>query len=482
MNTNASQQLEQFRLEVYHSFDRRADATMELLDALAGNRQARSVVELSLAPDFRRTYSSVYVAVGECFTITEAEHRRQREQTLLWLIATRLAQPQRRKFWLFGIDATSVARVFAPTLPDRGFVHCANPIGGNKPITLGHQYSLLAYLPDKLPGVEPAWIIPLIWRRISTQETEISVGVAQVATLMTDERLPFHNDLCVQVDDSRYSTAAFLHPVAQYPNLVTIARLRGTRTLYRPAAPVAPDDRQAGHPTWYGAAFVLHDPTTWGPPTQTVETTRTSRRGRTYTVQIQAWHDLLMRGTRDYAMHTQPFTLVRVQLLDAAGQPAFKRDLWLVVLGARRLELTLLEIQQAYAQRFDLEHFFRFGKQRLLLTDFQTSDTERETNWLQLVQLAYVQLYLARPLAGVNRRPWERYLPSQPAAPATPSATQRAFAEIIRPIGTPAAAPKRRGIPPGRAKGASPGSRPRYPVVKKTPPVAKKTPNQPQTG
>ena len=164
------------------------------------------------------------------------------------------------------------------------------------------------------------------------------------------------------------------------------------------------------------------------------------------------------------------------------GQPAFKRDLWLVVLGARRLELTLLEIQQAYAQRFDLEHFFRFGKQRLLLTDFQTSATERETNWLQLVQLAYVQLYLARPLAGVNRRPWERYLPSQPAAPATPSATQRAFAEIIRPIGTPAAAPKRRGIPPGRAKGASPGSCPRYPVVKKTPPVAKKTPNQPQTG
>jgi hypothetical protein len=112
----------------------------------------------------------------------------------------------------------------------------------------------------------------------------------------------------------------------------------------------------------------------------------------------------------------------------------------------------------------------------------QTSDTERETNWLQLVQLAYVQLYLARSLAGLNRRPWERYLPSQPAAPATPSTTQRAFAEIIRPIGTPAAAPKRRGIPPGRAKGASPGRRPRYPVVKKTPPLANKPLNQPQTG
>jgi hypothetical protein len=337
---------------------------MDVLDALTGNTSARSVVELSLAPDFRRTYSSVYAAIGECFTITKAAQRREREQTLLRLIAMRLARPPRHKFWLFGIDATSVPRVFAPTLPDRGFVHCANPIGGNKPITLGHQYSLLAYLPDKLPGGEPAWIVPLIWRRISTQESELAVAVAQVATLLTDERLPFHNALCVQVDDSRYSTSAFLHPVAQHANLVTIARLRGTRTLYRPAAPVAADDRQAGHPRWYGAPFALHKPSTWGPPVQTVTTTRTSRRGRTYTVQIQAWHDLLMRGTRACARHTQPFTLVRVRLLDAAGQPACKRDLWLVVLGTRRLELTLLEIQQAYAQRFDLEHFFRFSKQQ----------------------------------------------------------------------------------------------------------------------
>ena len=230
MNTNLITQLEQFRLEVYHSFDHRADAAMDVLDALTGNTSARSVVELSLAPDFRRTYSSVYAAIGACFTITKPEHRRRREETLLRLIAAYLAQSQRRKFWLFGMDATAIPRSFARTLPDRGFVHCANPIGGNKPITIGHQYSLLAYLPDKLPGVDPAWIVPLLWRRIATQETEIQVGVAQVATLLADERLPFHYDLGVQVEDSRYSVAAFLSPLAQHANLVTITRLRGTRT------------------------------------------------------------------------------------------------------------------------------------------------------------------------------------------------------------------------------------------------------------
>jgi hypothetical protein len=481
MNTNPITQLEQFRLEVYHSFDHRADATMEVLDALTGNTSARSVVELSLAPDFRRTYSSVYAAIGACFTIAKPEHRRRREQTLLRLIAAHLTAPQPRKFWLFGMDATAIPRIFAPTLPDRGFVHCANPIGGNKPITIGHQYSLLACLPDKRPGVDPAWIVPLLWRRIATQETEIQVGVAQVATLLADARLPFHHDLCVQVEDSRYSVAAFLSPMAQHANLVTITRLRGTRTLYRQAPPGAVA-RQAGHPTWYGQPFDLQDATTWGAPAETAETSYTSRRGRTYTVQIQAWRDLLMRGQRGRPMHKQPFTLLRVRWLDAAGQPVFKRELWLVVVGARRHELTLLEVQQAYRQRSDLEHFFRFGKQRLLLASFQTPDDEREANWLQLGQLAYAQLYLSRTLVNSSPRPWERYLPSRLTAVATPTTTQRDFAHIIRPIGTPAQAPKRRGNAPGRAKGRCPGPRPRYSVVKKTAAAAKKTPNQPPTG
>jgi hypothetical protein len=37
-------------------------------------------------------------------------------------------------------------------------------------------------------------------------------------------------------------------------------------------------------------------------------------------------------------------------------------------LGPRRRELTLVASWQAYRERFDLEHFFRFGKQRVLLT------------------------------------------------------------------------------------------------------------------
>ena len=46
--------------------------------------------------------------------------------------------------------------------------------------------------------------------------------------------------------------------------------------------------------------------------------------------------------------------------------------------GERRIELSLLDIYEAYLQRYDLEHFFRFGKQKLLLDKFQTPDDQHE--------------------------------------------------------------------------------------------------------
>jgi hypothetical protein len=52
--------LVQFRAEVYSTFQRRADAVFELIDALAADTQARSPVELSLSPFFHRQYACIY--------------------------------------------------------------------------------------------------------------------------------------------------------------------------------------------------------------------------------------------------------------------------------------------------------------------------------------------------------------------------------------------------------------------------------------
>jgi len=87
----------------------------------------------------------------------------------------------------------------------------------------------MAFLPEKTDASSPPWIVPLLVRRITTQETETQVGAEQVTVLMNDEALPFHDDLCVQVEDSRYSTPQFLSQVGRHDNMITITRLRSDR-------------------------------------------------------------------------------------------------------------------------------------------------------------------------------------------------------------------------------------------------------------
>ena len=210
-------------------------------------------------------------------------------------------------------------------------------------------------------------------------------------------------------------------------------------------------------------------------------TTLRTRKGQVYTVQLEGWHDLLRRGSRPHPMQTHPFTLVRARVVDEAGHPIFTRPMWLTVIGARRQELSLVDIWHAYRQRYDLEHFFRFGKQRLLMDAYQTPETTHEEHWWTLVQLAYWQLWLARDLAEKLPRPWERFHPrfkatrdgrdtesdhSGTVSP-SPSDVQRDMARILRQFGTPARCPKPRGKSPGRSPGQRPGKRTRHPVIKK---------------
>jgi len=80
-------------------------------------------------------------------------------------------------------------------------------------------------------------------------------------------------------------------------------------------------------------------------------------------------------------LNKYPFTLVRIVVRDEYGQPRFTHPLWVLVISHPRLELSLEQIFQVYSQRSDLEHFFHFGNQKLLMADYQTPDLEREERW-----------------------------------------------------------------------------------------------------
>ena len=226
---------------------------MDLVDALSSNINAQSVVQLSLSPYFRRSYSTLFKGIVDYLRVDDkdeaAAKRRTQEQKLIQLIVPHLPRPQQRKFWLTGVDVTPWRRQFAPTLADRGYVYYPNAIKGNNPVTIGHQYSLLALLPEKKSAHSPAWLVPLSLRRVATDEDKEMIGAAQIDMLMKEGASLFADDLVVQVGDTAYSKPAYLHAGGQHDNLVTIARARSNRVFYRRFVPEEGFKAPPGHPT-----------------------------------------------------------------------------------------------------------------------------------------------------------------------------------------------------------------------------------------
>jgi len=196
------------RQSLYDGFQSRADAIFNLLDSLSGNQKAQSVVELSLESPFDRGYNSLYDAVQFFFVGSSpdkaVEERREKALDRVKCLLPAIPKPVQRPFWLTGTDATPALRPYANTLPDRGVVYYPNPAPGNNPIGVGHNYSIVALLPE--PGIRtPPWVVPLSCERIATEMTANDVAVAQMTALLNDPDLPFGDELTVNVADSGYS-------------------------------------------------------------------------------------------------------------------------------------------------------------------------------------------------------------------------------------------------------------------------------------
>jgi hypothetical protein len=117
-------QFQDFRQKLYNCFESCSDACMDLLDALAGNTEANSIVELSLSPLFARSYNSIYKAIKASFNTTNQETNNKVEfevevekpNNLIRVVSELIDQPQQRPFYLFATDTTPHPRPYAKTL------------------------------------------------------------------------------------------------------------------------------------------------------------------------------------------------------------------------------------------------------------------------------------------------------------------------------------------------------------------------------
>ena len=162
----STKKLQNFRKEVYQLLGPAKDSTFELMDAVLITRNVYSFAELSLSPVFRRKWPSLYEAIDDC---------RPQAHKLMRRYISEIPRSTSQKRIILAGDHTPWPRTEAPTLKDRTYEHGAKVISG-KPITLGHGYSTLAWIPEE----KGSWALPLRHERIGSHETPITRGILQL--------------------------------------------------------------------------------------------------------------------------------------------------------------------------------------------------------------------------------------------------------------------------------------------------------------
>ena len=103
-----------------------------------------------------------------------------------------------------------------------------------------------------------------------------------------------------------------------------------------------------------------------------------------------------------------PINFIGAEVFKENGEKKYDRDLWIGVAGKARDKVTTMNGFKEYADRFDLEHFFKFSKSKLLMDKMQSSDPKKDEDFMLMTGVAYhVLCKTADLLDEINIRPWE---------------------------------------------------------------------------
>ena len=157
-------ELQAFRQATYACLGNGRAALFDLADAVLATPAVNSFAELACAPVFRRRWASLYEALQD---------GRPDRAALLRLYVQQL--PTGGRLLLAG-DHTAWPRLAAPTLRDRKIVHAPTKIAGNRPITIGYDFSTVSWVPE----FGGSWAPPLVFERLSSAETPQQKGAEQL--------------------------------------------------------------------------------------------------------------------------------------------------------------------------------------------------------------------------------------------------------------------------------------------------------------
>lgn len=469
---------EQFCLSILSKNFPLGKALVNLAMALSsGGRQADSATDLSLRPCYHYQYSSIGKSISGI-----GDDLAGFESLLSELLGEYFPEAGPFRFRLLNTDISPLVRPHAHCLEDRRYVYSAShKVGNNRPIAIGQELSAVGLNMSSVgwQSCDPPWNLPLSMSLIPFGQNKNAFTAGQINALLDNGGLPLGRELTVNALDSNYSSPEYIADTYRQPNLVNIIRIAGNRNVWGSMSPGQSlahrqsnsDQRGAGKV--YGDKYRLSQILDWDLPCHAQsEFGIRLKNGKECIVQAQAWEGMKIRSKRGRCMKGKTFRLCCIRLLDAqTGDVLFGRPLLLGIWGERAGELTLEEIFWAYRARFDIEHFFRFGKQNLLLDSFQTPDLKHQEAWLKVVQIAYWILWLASPQAEPKGKKWQQYAhkntPAYLSAVPSPSQVQQQAEIIISGFEKEPFLPKLKIKGIGRKKGCTQTKRIRHPVRRK---------------
>jgi hypothetical protein len=437
--TDTWMKLQHFRQALYDDLGLRQDSLFELVDAALTAPHRSTLVRLSLSTPFRRRWPST------CDALADGSIDVPAMRTLFAGMLADSAVVDGRPLWV--IDGTNWPRPAARTSPDRTWEYRPLPGWPQNGVVPAWAYQWLVAVPD----VAGSWVLPLdVHRREPTAKSATAVALEQIAAVRQAQ--PAGAPRPVVTLDSGYDLETLARAEVDADLLVRLAK---KRVVYR-----APEQRPGrGRPRLHGEPLRLADEATHGQPQHATQLNHPAYGA----VTIDVWTELHVSGAPG-----APFSVIRIQVERLPNKKLPPRPLWLAWIGGP-LPADLSVVWRWYLRRFTVEHAFRFLKQTLGWTTVRPRHPEAADRWTWLIAAACWQLWLARALVSDVRLPWEHPRPDKLV---TPGQVQRHFSGILVRTGTPARAPRRRGISPRRQKGQYPQPPFHHQVARRTPPRA----------
>lgn len=226
--------LRTFRHALYDCFERRADALMELTDALLTAGPVLSPAHLSQEAVHRRGWGSLYAAL--------AQGRLNSSALRHLLVQHPLAEGQP----IYAVDCSVWPRCAAATSPERAYYDHSSRHSGGVPVVAGWSSQWISQLSFR----RDSWTAPLDVQRVPRTTDVNTAAATQIKALLTQR--PAGRPVPLFVFDAGYDPVQLALDLGGV-RVATLVRLRKDRCFY--ADPDPATVARTGRPPQHGHKF-----------------------------------------------------------------------------------------------------------------------------------------------------------------------------------------------------------------------------------